>query len=392
MGAYHQLGHQSENLVGMEHLEGFRGVILSPVNRSEGELAEDIKGFRSKVPVDVIIDPQLYSPRALRGKLSAHRYFPQDLDTQDLTNDSWWKGITDRLVEEAATIEANGICSPIVVPTKWGDSYFARALENYHLLEDAANSAGLLKAWMTLPISFEAFDDVEEPFRVASLVTRGGAPKRAYLVIQSDTEPRRELLEPGRLSGVLRLVRLLSDAGVKVLVSHCSSDMMLMKAAGAAHCATGKFFNLRRFTKSRFKPDEDEGGGPQKAYWFETSLCAYLRQVDILRLQRERRGDLVGYAESNNHWGRQILTQFANNPSEAWLALSWRQYLEWFVTMEQRLSGEDSLNFVSSLLKRAEKNWEELDDGNVLMEETRNDGRWIRPWRLALADLNKPVS
>ena len=185
------------------------------------------------------------------------------------------------------------------------------------------------------------------------------------------------------------LVSMLSKAGCKVLVSHCSSDMMLMKAAGAAHCATGKFFNLRRFTTTRFANKDEDPGGRVIAYWFETSLCAYLRQVDIIRLQKNGKSDLLAQNESDNPYSVEILTQFANDPKKSWTGLSWRQYLAWFVGMEKRLSGIGGPDEVSTLLKIAEKNWESLEDDNILMDENRNDGRWIRPWRQALAELKK---
>jgi hypothetical protein len=39
MAAYLQMGHDSENLVGVTGLEGFTGLVLSPVNRSEAQLS-----------------------------------------------------------------------------------------------------------------------------------------------------------------------------------------------------------------------------------------------------------------------------------------------------------------------------------------------------------------
>ena len=38
------------------------------------------------------------------------------------------------------------------------------------------------------------------------------------------------------------------------------------------------------------------------------------------------------------------------------------------------------------LLRNADSNWRILDDSDVLLEERRNDGGWIRPWRRALTE------
>ncbi len=42
-----------------------------------------------------------------------------------------------------------------------------------------------------------------------------------------------------------------------------------------------------------------------------------------------------------------------------------------------------------SLLQQAENNWLALQDRDVLFEEPRNNGSWVRPWRQALADFRK---
>jgi hypothetical protein len=94
----------------------------------------------------------------------------------------------------------------------------------------------------------------------ASIVTFR-SPKFSYIVIEADVEPRRELTDAANLLALMVLVAALEKSGCKTLVSHCSSDMILMKAAGASDCASGKFFNLRRFTRSRFDEQQEGGGG-----------------------------------------------------------------------------------------------------------------------------------
>src|SRR6185295_8876506 len=94
---------------------------------------------------------------------------------------------------------------------------------------------------------------------IASIATQSECDE-VYLVMAGDKVPRRELAEVEELKGALRLIAALRDAGMSVFVAFASSDVVLWKSAGAAHCGTGKFYNLRRFTRSRF--DEPmEGGG-----------------------------------------------------------------------------------------------------------------------------------
>ncbi len=147
-------------------------------------------------------------------------------------------------------------------------------------------------------------------------------------------------------------------------------------------CATGKFFNLRRFTKSRF--EEPAGGGGQLPYWFEESLLAYVRETDIIRLRQE---NLISEASMRNPHTKAIFDILERGQGELWLALSWRHYMCWFADMERRISrGHVD---VRALLQQVEQHWRLLEDRDVLLEEPRNDGSWVRPWRQAFSDFRK---
>jgi hypothetical protein len=115
-------------------------------------------------------------------------------------------------------------------------------------------------------------------------------------------------------------------------------------------------------------------------YWFEQGLLAFLRRADIERLRRSGFGDFLGVGASGNTFATQILEQFTNEPTKAWLKLSWCQYLAWFELVERQLSVSEAPTTVNGWLKEAEQRWEQLDAKDVLLEERRNDGRWIRPW------------
>src|SRR5262245_29410680 len=123
MSAYLQMGHNSENLVREGNLRDFSGLILSPVNRSESVLSGDVTEFRGKGKYDITFDPQLYCPRSERGELSRHAYFPKDLDTADPSSDGWWRKLITKLVAEAARLKVDAVCSPAVLPKKYGPDY-----------------------------------------------------------------------------------------------------------------------------------------------------------------------------------------------------------------------------------------------------------------------------
>lgn len=111
---------------------------------------------------------------------------------------------------------------------------------------------------------------------------------------------------------------------------------------------------------------------------------AYLRESDLLRV---RKANLLSSASTSNPYGEQILLQKDTAPEEAWLGLSWRQYMYWFADFESRFDkGSVGPN---DLLKSAEKVWSQLEDQDILMEERQNDGSWLRSWRRAILEAFK---
>jgi hypothetical protein len=208
------------------------------------------------------------------------------------------------------------------------------------------------------------------------------------VVIDTEIEPRRELADANGIALAMLLIHLLQEQA-PVTIAYSSSDMTLFKAAGAENCGTSKFFNLRRFTMSRFD-EPPTGGGGQLPYWFEHNLLAFIREADIRRLQRDGFGHIIGGPHSASPTGLRVLEFLDSNPGAAWLGRSWRQYLSWFGKTEQEVS-EEGIPAVREWLRTAEQNWRKLEDEELLMDEPRNDGSWIRPWRQALRDFNRSV-
>jgi hypothetical protein len=384
MTAYLQMGHDTQNLVGAQDLDAFGGIVLSPVNRKPESLVRDLQFFRRQGDFDIVLDPQLYFPTSRRGMLPHQPYYPDDLDTADFSSVGWWNSTVNRLGDFAITLGVDAVTSPVVQPRTWNDDYFARCARISNNLMQYLHESGI-RILTTVMVDIDYTVDREALLRMVSILS-GENSSGYYLVIVTDVDPRREISDPDELVGIMSLIRELEDTGRPVLVSHCSSDMILLKAAGASHCASGKFFNLRRYTESRFA--EPAGGGGQLPYWFEHSLLAFLRGADVLRLLESEFSNLVGTLYSGNYWASQILDNFRAASPTPWLALGWKQYLSWFCRTEQALQTGDPTALVRDWLRTAEVNWRELDDNDILFDETRNDGTWIRRWRQALVRLS----
>lgn len=377
MATYHQMGHDSKNLLAEDQLTLFRGAILSPVNMTNREMIPIIEK-RPSDAFEFVFDPQLYYPEHRRGCLCKWDYYPDGFDTADRTSLPFWKTINRKLTKTIGTIAPKAACSPAFIPRIYDNKYYEFIIR---LAEDfQQNIAGInVEMLLTLVVNMSELANPGRPEEISSILTNH-VFRRAFLVIDSDIRPRNELNDAEAMRGAVRLIRHLTRAGISIIVGYSSSDLPVWKAAGAQSCATGKFFNLRRFTKSRFKPPA-EGGG-QVWYWFEETMLAFLREGDLIRIRGE--GLLPEAGNRNNPFEECILDRLDNKPGSPWLALSWRQYLWWFSNLEDHLS-QGIIN-AHQLISRADNLWSTLKRRRIIMEEKENNGSWLPLWQKALRE------
>jgi hypothetical protein len=314
--------------------------------------------------------------------LEVQPYFPSEFDSIDFSTPAGWNSVIDRLAEFAEELGVNSVASPVIIPRRWTDDFYEVAVETSHSLTERLGGS-TTKALTTCLVSLNDMENERRAMQIGSILTRHDTAG-FYIVLDSDVEPRRELADSAGLTTVLKLIRALSDFA-PVTVSYSSSDMVLFKAAGATNCCTSKFFNLRRFTQSRFN-EPPSGGGGQVPYWFEQNLFAFLREADVKRIQRNGHADMIGGMHSINHAGRLILDAFSADSEDPWVGHSWRQYLSWFAKTEKHLA-ENGVTCVKEWLRSAEQNWQVLNAEDLLMDEPANDGSWLRPWRQTLREI-----
>ncbi|MEX1138031.1 MAG: hypothetical protein WEF53_01635 [Bacteroidota bacterium] len=381
MSAYFQMGHDTENLVGERDLEDFGGIVLSPVNREPAKLRQSLDWFKKKGKYDIVLDPQLYFPRRDRGHLQKHPYFPKDLDTADLSSIRWWQAALDGIAQYATDLSVNSVATPAVFPKIWSKEYYS-IMRNLAVSMKKAMRGERIKVMSSVMAHLTQLTSSEEVMSIASIMSDSRCDGY-YVVLVTDREPRRELAEEEEIAGAMSLIKELKRTG-PVTVAYSSSDMLLFKAAGADHCGTGKFFNLRRFTRSRY--DEPSDGGGQLPYWFEQSLLAFLRGPDVARLMKDGFPELVASGYSKSSWSTEILAILNGKKKAPWVKMGWCQFLSWFGRSEAEASRNPER--VGEWLKSAEGNWMKIED-KVLFDERRNNGSWLRPWRQAWNRFNK---
>jgi hypothetical protein len=378
VGSYHQMGHDSWNLIPAEQLRQFTGLILSPVNGDPEQTATRLNALEHRESLDVVLDPQFYIPRSVRGELSTWPYFDAACDTTDLGDFRWWTERCQQLVGIAERLGVTSVCSPAVLPRVYDAAYYDATVTCAEQLAEAAGGKRL-SVLVTAVVSFRELAAEGAADRIATVLTRTRL-SRVYLIFYDDLTAREQWTDTEALVGAMSLIRALQRADTSVLVGYCGLDMMLWKYCGAHSVATGKFFNLRRFGPERWQDVQADGRVVE--YWTEESLVTWLRENDVVLLRR-RAPQLLPI--DRNPFSAEIVAALSATPRAPWRALSWRQYLWWFGDMEMRIA-ERPATAVESL-RRADSNWGDIETAKILLFERTNDGSWIRPWLNAAAGL-----
>lgn len=377
MGAFHQIGHDSENLMFDKELGGFDGAILSPLNYSPSDIKAQLLKLRENQGFQTVFDPHFYRPKSDRGCLPEWDYYPKDVDTADFTAE-WLARITERIAAIAMELDTTAVASPAIIPRTFSDEFYCQLVESGDQLRRCLGNSSV-KPMLTAVASLPDLASATRVMTIASVLSRSKI-EDTLLILMGNTEPRRELSEPEELKGAMKLIQVIEAGGQRVTVCASSSDMVLWKAAGATNCASGKFFNLRRFTVSRFD-EPSEGGGGQLAYWFEEALLSFLRQSDLLRVQSH---GMLSQASLANPFSQRILDCIPQN--KPWVALGWRHFLYWFADAERRL--REGVISAADIVQTADENWGRLESTKprVFMEERQNAGEWVRQWRRVLEE------
>jgi hypothetical protein len=379
VGVYHQMGHQSENLITEPRLSRYQGAIFSPVNYTRERVTSLIPDYRALPNFELIFDPQLYYPRTEKAKLRSWDYFPDSYETSDFGSPHGWSSVVNSLARNAEELGVHSVCSPVVATRHYNSDYYSLCIGVAEMLETRLSSSGI-GVLQTFLVSLDDLADFSNAMSVASVLTSASIERFYIVFISSSTNPRRELAETDEIKGAMLLVSELKSNGFDVTVGFCSSDVVLWKAAGADSCATGKFWNTRRFNPSRWGTDS-EGGNGQIAYMLEEGLLAFLRDTDVQRTDQIRAVSTV-----QNPFYQEIIQSV--NSGQAWVGLGWRQYLYWFGEIEERL--RHGTVDAHTLVRLADSNWGWIEDESIIMEERQNNGQWLRSWLRALIEYQRP--
>jgi len=327
--------------------------------------------------LEVIFDPQLYNPSIDKGRLGEWSYYSAEFETADHGDSAWWIARGREVVDDAHRLGVDSVCSPGQFPRAFSDEYYRLIVE----VADATCRYAHEKRMETLLTAIVCLKDLADPARalqIASILSNTDC-ERVYLTFLSeDVQPREPLKDAAALPTAVHLVRLLSGH-LRVHVAFCAHDLVMWKFAGAADVSSGKFFNLRRFSPSRWQ--DDDNAGRQVAYWNESPLGTLLRDQEVLRLDREHWFD--GRSFASNPAGERILAILRSGSGEAWQKLSWLQYLRWVHNAEALFSRAGE---AEKTLETWDAKWGEIQAKRILFTDRFNNGDHVRTWLNAVRE------
>lgn len=381
MAAYLQQGHTSWNLIEEPDIGAYNGIVLSPVNDGPAEVAKGLRRLGDmRSSIEVILDPQLYNPAVDKGLMDQWAYFTSDFATANHADSAWWiqRGIA--VVDQAAQLGVDAVCSPAMFPKFFTDDYYGLVVDIADATQQHAATQGL-ETLLTAIVSLRDLANPARAFAIASILSRSRCDRVYLTFLNEDVQQQKDPLhEPSGLPTAVHLVRLLSS-NMRVHVAFAAHDMVMWKYAGAADISTGKFLNLRRFSPGRWH--EAQGRGQQTAYWTEGSLLTLLRPADVALLRRN--GWYEGRGLSDNPASRRIMELILNGSDKLWVKESWLQHLRCVSNAEAQWHG--SPDVVEAFLVESDRLWGDIiDTRGLLFQDRQNNGNHVRQWLNAVRE------
>jgi hypothetical protein len=252
----------------MEHCRHLVGawaggtVILSPRDLEPDQLLRFSSQIRKLNRGDVLLDPQLYLPRADHARLRRHAYWPQEYETGNFWSGAGVGDLISRLKLLNEDIGSSYFILPGLLATSITDDWLAYQTA---VLEAGGRIAADFPQFLTLAIGAEALrsqDQVHELLDQAATWNPAGY----YIVCQ---HPQGEYLvnDPAWLANYLDLIAGLRLRGRQVVVGYCTHQFLFSSLSKATAIASGTWMNVRSFPPDKFYQDyEDEIR--QRSVWY----------------------------------------------------------------------------------------------------------------------------
>jgi hypothetical protein len=228
-------------------------VILSPRDLEPNQLsnfAKEIKNLKG----EVLLDPQVYLPRATHERLQSHNYWEKEYDTINFWSGA---GVNEQLTK---LLELNlGLgCAAWILPghstSVISDTWLEYQRRTIEAAQNLQNNSIELIATVALNV-----DATRNPDQIHDLIesAKNWSASAVYLICEP---PKYQYLvdNPVWLTNIVDLIAGLRLSGKKVIVGYSSHQMLIAGCASANAIASGTFLNVRSFTIDKFHAQESD--------------------------------------------------------------------------------------------------------------------------------------
>lgn len=264
MDLYIQFGHgMKEHSKALLQKWGQGTIILSPrdLDPQKNQLVKFASEF-AKCNGTILIDPQIYSPRANHHKLTGYDYWPDDYVTGLFTG-----GVAlNNLLQEIKALNHNANSERYILPGLYCD----RVNEDWFavqeiVIEAASKIMDDKERIATICISPESIRFEEQ---IESIISRSEEwDVSGYYIVAEHPNGQYLVEDPLWLANLLILCSGLKLQGKKVIVGYCSHQMLCLSSSNVDAIATGSWLNVRNFSLDKFN-ENDEDSISRRSTWY----------------------------------------------------------------------------------------------------------------------------
>ncbi|MEG4442226.1 hypothetical protein QUB47_07815 [Microcoleus sp. AT9_B5] len=246
-------------------------VILSPRDLDPNQLskfAKEIKNLKG----EVLLDPQVYLPRATHTRLQSHNYWHKEYQTIN-----YWSGAgLNEQLKKLLELNRELDCAAWILPghstSVVNDIWLECQRSTIEAAQQLQNNQFELIATVALDV-----DATKNPDHIHDLIesVKYWSVSTIYLICEP---PKGQYLvdNPVWLTNIVDLIAGLRLSGKKVIVGYSSHQMLIAGCASANAIASGTWLNVRSFTSEKFHAQEfDEASRRTTWYYCPQALSEF---------------------------------------------------------------------------------------------------------------------
>jgi len=269
MELYIQMGHGMQGIC--KDLSAYWGgatVILSPRDIKESSLQKFSQDLR-KQNGNVLLDPQIYTPRKQHKNLEKYSYWPQSGITGiELGNYGEVLRLLHQINEQ---VDSDAFILPSNITGNINDLWHK---VQCNVSNQARTIAGRKKLIHTIALAKDVLSDESQVEKIIQYAEQWDV-EGVYIVCE---HPERYYLvdKPLWVANLLALVAGIKRQGKSVVVGYANHQMLCLALAKCDAVAAGNFLNVRWFQLERFETnDNDEPSRRSKWYYCPQAFSEY---------------------------------------------------------------------------------------------------------------------